>query len=152
LGYRDADAEDVVQEVFLAVHCQLDTFEFRSSFYHWLYRICMYQCYEVIRKRRRQVAMEDEGLEALSRTQSTERAAQEESERRKTAVLEVVREERDAMGEPCKSLLELRDVKGTSYAEIADTLRIPVGTVMSRLARCKETLKMRIGKKIGLKP
>lgn len=140
LGYRDPDAEDVTQEVFLAAIRQLPQFEFRSSLYHWLYRIAMYLCYERIRKRRRHVVSLEEELE----TAATPLAlgpdkVQEEKERQKA--LEVIETQKNLMGDPCKSLLDLREKQGKSYAQLADILKVPMGTIMSRLARCKETLK-----------
>ena len=48
------------------------------------------------------------------------------------------------MGEPCRGLLNLRDSQGKSYALISETLKVPMGTVMSRLARCRETLKQMV--------
>jgi len=149
LGYRDGEAEDVVQDTFMAVYDHLDAFEFRSSFYHWIYRICMHRCFEVIRKRRRQVASLDEDLENLSAKASLERLAREEDARRREEVLVILREERRAMEEPCRDLLALRDEEGNSYARLAETLRIPIGTVMSRLSRCKETLEKRVRKRLG---
>lgn len=140
LGYQDPDAEDVTHEVFLAALKQLPQFKFRSSLYHWLYRICMYLCYERIRKRRRLVASAEEDLEAaatpLSKSQDGELDEQE-----KQKALQVIEAQREAMGDPCRSLLDLREKQEKSYAQIADTLRVPIGTVMSRLARCKEALK-----------
>jgi RNA polymerase sigma-70 factor, ECF subfamily len=141
LGYQDPDAEDVAQEVFLAALRQLPQFEFRSSLYHWLYRICMYLCYERIRKRRRMVASEDEALEMAARTQAVSRQNKDEDDKEKEQMMELLQSQKQILGEPCRGLLDLRDGQQKSYAQIADTLKVPMGTVMSRLARCKETLK-----------
>jgi RNA polymerase sigma factor (sigma-70 family) len=56
LGYKDSEAEDVVQDTFIAALGQLPSFQFRSSLFRWLYQIAMYKSYRVIRKRRRQVS------------------------------------------------------------------------------------------------
>src|ERR1035438_3071107 len=45
LGHRDPEAEDVVQETFAAAFDKISEFEFRSSLFHWLFRICMNRCY-----------------------------------------------------------------------------------------------------------
>jgi RNA polymerase sigma-70 factor (ECF subfamily) len=141
LGYQDPDAEDVAQEVFLAALKQLPQFEFRSSLYHWLYRICMYLCYERIRKRRRLVVSLEEELEAAARPQSLHSQGQKEEDQQRQKLLEVVASQKQLMGEPCKGLLDLRDSQKKSYAQLADTLKVPIGTIMSRLARCKESLR-----------
>jgi RNA polymerase sigma-70 factor (ECF subfamily) len=141
LGYQDPDAEDVAQEVFLAALKQLPQFEFRSSLYHWLYRICMYLCYERIRKRRRMVASEDEALETAAHAQALGRQNKDEEDNEKRQMMELLESQKKILGEPCRGLLELRDGQEKSYAQIADTLKVPIGTVMSRLARCKDALK-----------
>ena len=48
---------------------------------------------------------------------------------------------KEGLGKPCRDLLILRDEGAKSYVEIGEILRVPMGTVMSRLARCRETLK-----------
>jgi RNA polymerase sigma factor (sigma-70 family) len=141
LGYQDPDAEDVTHEVFLAAFQQIPQFEFRSSLYHWLYRICMYQCYERIRKRKRLVATMDEELETAARSSSMGRQDRELEEKEKQKMLELLETQKQMLGEPCKGLLDLRDGQDKSYAQMAGILKVPIGTVMSRLARCKETLK-----------
>jgi RNA polymerase sigma-70 factor (ECF subfamily) len=141
LGYQDPDAEDVTHEVFLAALQQLPQFEFRSSLYHWLYRICMYQCYERMRKRKRLVATMDEELETAARSQSMGRQDRELEEKEKQKMLELLETQKKLLGEPCQDLLDLRDGQDKSYAQMAGILKVPIGTVMSRLARCKETLK-----------
>jgi len=141
LGYRDAEAEDVAQEAFIVALRKLPEFEFRSSLNRWLYRICVFLCYERIRKRRRQVAHLDWELDNLSSPFSMEKERRQEEEDGKRKMAGLIRAQRDLMGEPCKDLLRLRDEEDHSYAQLAEALKIPIGTVMSRLSRCKEALK-----------
>jgi len=144
LGYRDSDAEDVVQETFLAAYVQIKDFQFRSSLYRWLYQIAMYKSFRVIRKRRRQVVSETEDMEALAAGRALDQAQKEESQSRIKALADSIRAERDALGDPCKTLLKKRDEEGLSYGQLAESLKIPVGTVMSRLSRCLESLRKRL--------
>jgi RNA polymerase sigma-70 factor, ECF subfamily len=154
LGYQDPEAEDIVQEAFISAFRQIPQFKFKSSLYHWLYRICMYRCWERVRKRNRQVAHLNEELEALAGPAAAEREQAERQEADKRGILKLVAAQREILGEPCRGLLELRDVQGKSYSFISGALKIPIGTVMSRLARCKDALKQMVlrtlkGKKNG---
>ena len=141
LGYRDPDAEDITHDVLIAAISHLPQFEFRSSFYHWLYRICMYRCYERIRQRKRQVASMDEELRGFRGSPGFHHQDRAGEEKEQQEMVKLMETQRALMGEPCQSLLKLREKDGKSYARIADILKIPIGTVMSRLSRCKETLR-----------
>ncbi|HEY5037555.1 MAG TPA: RNA polymerase sigma factor [bacterium] len=141
LGYQDPDAEDVTQEVFLAALQQLPQFEFRSSLYHWLYRICMYLCYERIRKRKRLVSSLEEEMESIAGPLSIKRQEREQEEMEEKKMVDLVETQKKMLGDPCRKLLDLRDDQEKSYVQISGVLKVPIGTVMSRLARCKETLK-----------
>jgi len=147
LGYKDSDAEDVVQDTFLAAYQQISDFQYRSSLYRWLYQISVYKCFRVIRKRRRQVVSLHEDMEMLASGEALDRAERQESQRRQEELAAVIRVERDALGDPCQTLLKKRDEEGLTYGQLAETLRIPVGTVMSRLARCMEALRKRLEKR-----
>ena len=149
LGYKDLDAEDVVQETLLAALQQLPAFEFRSSFYRWLYHIAMYKCYRVIRKRRRQVSTQHEDLDLLATGESIDRSQKREEEKRLQEAAETIRTERDALGDPCRTMLAKRDEEGLTYGQLAEFFKIPVGTVMSRLSRCLETLRARLSVRKG---
>jgi len=149
LGYQDPDAEDVTQEVFLAAFKQLPQFEFRSSLYHWLYRIAMYLCYERIRKRRRQIASLNEELDEMAGPHSVHHSIHQENENEKSKLLSLLEEKKKLLGAPCQELLDLREAQEKSYAQMADILKVPIGTVMSRLARCKESLKLLMTKSMG---
>ncbi len=141
LGYQDPEAEDVAQEAFMVALRKLPEFEFRSSLNRWLYRICVFLCYERIRKRKRQVVQLESELESLSAPALVQQERQVEVEDEKKRMIQLVRSQRDMMGNPCRELLKLWDEDNLSYAVIAENLKIPIGTVMSRLTRCKEALK-----------
>ncbi len=147
LGYRDSDAEDVVQDTFLAAHQNLSNFQFKSSLYRWLYQIAMYKCFRVIRKRRRQVTTLHEEMETLAAGEALEKVQKAETDRHRKELAEAVRIERDALGDPCRTLLKKRDEEGQTYGQLAESLKIPVGTVMSRLSRCMESLRKRLEKR-----
>ena len=146
LGYRDPDAEDLVQETFLIAFRYLDGFEFRSSLYTWLARICVSLCYKRLRKRERLLVSAQEDLEkfAIPLTATREAGIEEEEEKRlRLALLEKLMK---SLGEKCREILLLRDRRGESYADISRILKVPIGTVMSQLARCRRALKALVEK------
>lgn len=145
LGYRDGDVEDAVQETFLTAFQHLHEFEFKSTLYTWLYRICVFRCYERLRARKRQVASLDTEMELLARKAALA-AAEETPASDHRAYDDLLRREREAIGGKCRELLRLRDQENRSYAAIAEILKVPIGTVMSRLSRCKEQFKERVAK------
>ncbi len=128
-------AEDIVQEAFIKVYRSLRTFESRSSFYTWLYRIVVNLALDRRRRERRGPALEwDDTVarqidpRALAPVdQNPELASRREEVRR--VVARGVQELPDGQRE----VLLLREVEGLSYEEIAQTMRISKGTVMSRL-------------------
>jgi RNA polymerase sigma-70 factor (ECF subfamily) len=141
LGYRDPDTEDAVQESLMDAHTHVAEFKFESSLYHWLYRICVFRCHTRIRNRRRQVSSLTGDLDLVSRRLSIDREGEREREDGKQFLLGVLREQMKRLDSKCRKLLDLRENQGLSYARLTKALRVPMGTVMSRLARCKGTLK-----------
>jgi RNA polymerase sigma-70 factor (ECF subfamily) len=153
LGYRDPDVEDAVQETLMAAYANLSGFKFESSFYHWLYRICVFRCHTRLRKRRRNVVGLTDDLEVLARRISMKKADEREQDKEHQMYLEILRDEWKSLDRRCRELLEMRDALGKSYAELAESMKVPLGTVMSRLSRCKEALKalvLRSAKRKGL--
>jgi RNA polymerase sigma factor (sigma-70 family) len=139
LGYRDPEAEDVVQETLAQGLDRLDTFEHRSSLYTWLNQICVHLCYRRVRARQRlalgaeadlreSLELPMQGPDALAQLLGEERKARLQSA---MAGLEL----------DCRQVLDLRDLRSLPYMEVARSLKVPVGTVMSRLARCRQKLK-----------
>jgi RNA polymerase sigma-70 factor (ECF subfamily) len=136
LGSAD-DADDLVQETFLRAWRALDRFEEDRPLAPWLLRIATNQALNVLAARgRRPVEELNESMPADG--PGPDRLAEQRGlhERIRRAMAELPDEQR--------AILALRAGEGLSYREIADTLDIPVGTVMSRLARARETMRKKV--------
>jgi len=141
------EAMDVSQEAFVKVHKYLDHFKGDSSFYTWLYRITTNICIDVLRKRRSsggapveyddslEVDLGQASVGALGSRLGTN--PQKSALRRE--LVEKIQAALEQVPEKHRAILLLREVEGMSYEELARTLEIPKGTVMSRLfhARAK---------------
>ncbi len=146
MGANDPEIEDILQEAFLAAYQKLGQFEFRSSLDTWLTQICIHQCYRHFRKRGRMVAQAEEDLEERLKPRAIEAAEQADRDKLRKARMETMDRALGSMGEPCKKMLQLRIKESASYIEIARVVKVPIGTVMSRLARCTAGLKEMVEK------
>ena len=143
LGSQDAEVEDVVQQAFLIVFQKLNTYDAKkASLYTWSARICVNLCYQRMDKRRRELASEGEALESAAQALAERRHQEQEEAGEKASLLVVMKEQLRLLGEACRRILELRDLQGLSYAEVGKTIKAPIGTVMSRLARCRNALRL----------
>ncbi|MFQ5417928.1 MAG: RNA polymerase sigma factor [Myxococcota bacterium] len=147
---RDEEwARDVVQDGFLKVYRSLDRFEGRSSFYTWLYRVVMNLCLDAKRRDRRDRHVEwEEGASFavdpgaadaasdLYAEQSGPAGALERAQLR-TFVARAI----EQLPDDARQTLLLREVEGLSYAEIAECLDVPKGTVMSRLHHARRNVR-----------
>jgi RNA polymerase sigma-70 factor, ECF subfamily len=148
LGDRE-EALDVSQEVFLTIYQKLDSFRGESSLKTWIYCIAVHRASNRFRwwnrlRRKGTISLEelmdksserDICINTSSRFQSPEEAllVEEEHEELQRLLLNLPLQQRIA--------LVLRDVQGLSYEEIAESLKISLGTVKSRIARGREILK-----------
>ncbi|MFT3840140.1 MAG: sigma-70 family RNA polymerase sigma factor [Myxococcaceae bacterium] len=135
------EARDVSQEAFVKVYKYLDHFKGDASFYTWLYRITVNICIDVMRRKGTskgdqvefdetiQLDTTEANLGALGSKLGTnpQKAAlrKELAEKIQAALQEVPEKHR--------AILLLRELEGMSYEDLARTLDIPKGTVMSRL-------------------
>lgn len=137
----DHDAEDVVQEAYLRA---LKSFAgFRGSDGRaWLLAIVRNACYTWLQQKRvRQPAMAfDEEIHTKDSDSVTPETLLRQKEDRE-AVHQAVAE----LPVDLREVVVLRELEGLSYKEIAAIADIPMGTVMSRLARARERLQQRLG-------
>jgi RNA polymerase sigma-70 factor (ECF subfamily) len=136
LGNRE-DAEEVTQQVFLTIYQQLNKFQFQSSIKTWMYRIAI-NCAinygrRMSRERDRMIEYND-GFHSQSSVGESERHInQEDREETVNSLLKVLTPDQ-------RACIVLRNIEGLSYQEIADTLKININTVRSRLKRAREQL------------
>jgi RNA polymerase sigma factor (sigma-70 family) len=142
LGYQDSDLEDVVQETFLIGFQKLKDFKPEASLYTWLAHICIHRCYKRLEKRKRALQPLDQVLEEITSALSAERYAAEAREAEKAKLIGLAKKSLESLGEKCRQIIGMRDFEGVSYAQIAQKMGVQMGTVMSRLARCREALKV----------
>jgi RNA polymerase sigma-70 factor, ECF subfamily len=144
------EAWDVAQEAFIKAYQALPSFRGQSAFYTWLYRITMNVAADRARSRA-----------AQGRAFGTDRIPEEDWERvitdpepREASPADAAarREERqkimtalDQLSEDHRRIIMLGDLEGLSYREIAETLEIPMGTVMSRLHNARKKLRDVLG-------
>ncbi|MBQ2650880.1 MAG: sigma-70 family RNA polymerase sigma factor [Clostridia bacterium] len=141
---NEHDAMDVSQEVFIRVFRFLNTFSLESSFSTWIYRITVNACKDHIRKRNARAELPLELTDEESGDYTVEIADStydpvEIYER--TELRHEIQQAIDDLPPSYKEIVILRDLGGLSYDEIADTLKIEVGTVKSRLSRAREKLR-----------
>lgn len=144
LGWDDAEAEDAVQETFIHAEKSLGDVAIHTSLYGWLNRVCVLRCIDIIRGRKKMLAKQDATLEALTLSQAREKVRRKEQDEEQVARVDQLHRAVDSLAEPCQSLVRDRDIHGLSYIEIAKKHQIAIGTVMSRLSRCRETLKQKL--------
>ena len=148
LGDRE-EALDVAQEVFLTIYQKLETFRGESSLKTWIYCIAVHRASNRFRwwnrlRRRGSVSLE----ELLDKTSEREICINANSGFQSPEDALLVEEERAELKRLLLNLpvqqrvaLILRDIEGLSYEEIAESMKISLGTVKSRIARGRETLK-----------
>lgn len=142
LGPRDPETEDVVQQALLIAFQKLDGYDpAKASLYTWMARITVNLCYQRLDKRRREQATAHEDLEAALAPRAARAAREADEAELKDARLSLLRRGLARLGEACSKLLRLRDQGGMSYADLGKAIQAPIGTVMSRLSRCREQLK-----------
>ena len=139
-----ADAEDLVQETYLKAFRAADSFEPGTNLRAWLFTILHNTARNRARDRAREaVTVDTDAAERASDFAVLDRGAGGETP--ETLLLRdtlgpELQAAVDALPDAFRQAVWLRDVEEFSYAEIADMLDIPIGTVMSRISRGRRML------------
>ncbi len=130
---RDHDlADEAAQEAFVKAYFALRQYDRSYRFYTWLSRIAFNLCCDALKERRRTVPL-GESPEPQSADDPLASAVQSDATAR-------IREQIDKLPADQRRIVLLRIDRELSYEEIGRMLRIPVGTVMSRLYRARQAL------------
>jgi len=138
-----AEAEDLVQETYLKALRGFSSFQLGTNFRAWMYRILRNSFLSSRTGLKTMVAIDGETEEGLLPAESTT----PESILIAQVDREGVQEALADLPVPFREILLLCEVEEMSYQEIAETLAIPIGTVMSRLSRARKALRNLVQKK-----
>jgi RNA polymerase sigma-70 factor (ECF subfamily) len=130
------DAEDAVQDAFLRAHRAFDRFRGNDG-RPWLLAIVRNTCFTALRKKQREpqgVAFEDD------RHGSTEDPAEANALAWREIKGDLLRQALERILPEYREVIVLHEIEGLAYREIADVAGLPIGTVMSRLARARRKL------------
>jgi RNA polymerase sigma-70 factor (ECF subfamily) len=146
LGYgltrNAADADDLSQETFVRAYRALERFRAGEPLYPWLSRITMNLAFSLHRYRRRRPETSIEPLiEAGQQWGVDDDPGEHAAEREQRESLQACFAE---LSDEHQAVLGLRVLQDMSYEQIAETLNVPIGTVMSRLSRARVELKRRM--------
>jgi RNA polymerase sigma-70 factor (ECF subfamily) len=150
------EACDVTQEAFISAYKSIKKFKAEAKFSTWLYRIVVNYSKNRLKQlsgltKREGVSMDDntekrtDEILNQSLVNSANPGTQMETREREAHVQRCI----SSLDEEHREVLVLRDIQGFSYEEIRDILKIPDGTVKSRLSRARNALKDCLTKVIG---
>jgi RNA polymerase sigma-70 factor (ECF subfamily) len=144
LTRNPADAEDLVQETYVKAFKSSGKFVEGSNLRAWLFTI-LHNHFLNDRRRAKAnpVDVDTDVVEQASADRSSDVESAEDALIRRATDAEV-RAVLDELPENFRQAVWLRDAEGFSYVEIAEMLRVPVGTVMSRLSRGRRLLSVRL--------
>jgi RNA polymerase sigma-70 factor, ECF subfamily len=129
-------AQDAAQEAFVQAWLHLPAYRPQSPLRNWLYRIAVNAALDAIRRQRFQQPEEIESLELPDPQDNPEGLLV-----KKELALQV-QSAIQSLPDACRVVLVLREFEQLSYQDIAATLDIPTGTVMSRLNYARERLRV----------
>ncbi len=138
------DAEDAVQEAFVKIWRSFHGFEGRAAFASWVHRIVVNASLDLLRRNgvRYETRGQADHPEAVDAVQDAEPAYEStpEADYAKLETQTLVRAAIARLPQAHRQAVELRELEDYSYQEMADIIRCPMGTVMSRLHHARHRL------------
>jgi RNA polymerase sigma factor (sigma-70 family) len=146
VGKHD-EAEDLTQEIFLKIFKSLNTFDRRANFQTWLISVSRNLCIDHYRSVRKERETIDRHVDANELTPAAPGAGPIAALEQRDRVA-LLRQALAALPETLRTAVVMRDLQELSYQEIAERLRLPEGTVKSRINRGRTELARQV-RKIG---
>ncbi len=144
IGYRN-DVEDVAQTIFTKVYFSLPKFDDRRPFFPWLYRIAINQCYDELRRIRRQKIYTFSEL-SLEETNSVERLINQNevspvSDEDRQDMQELLYKILDQLPDQQRLAIVLRDLEAVPYVKMAEVLKCTEQAARLKVFRARARLK-----------
>jgi len=139
-----AEVEDVTQEAFIKAYRALPAFRGDSAFYTWLYRIGINTAKNYLmamgRRAPTSTEVEAEEAEGYEEGEQLRDINTPESVALSNEIARTVNATIERLPEELRTAIQLREIEGMSYEEIAKVMDCPIGTVRSRIFRAREAI------------
>lgn len=136
------EAEDISQEVFLAVHRNLSRFRGDCRVSTWIYRVAKNHCLNRLKYLEIRASAGDVDLERAESSGDALGTAPQRPDQTLLAAEEIDQVQRalSALSPEHRLLVVMRDIEGLGYEQIAHVAQLPLGTVKSRIHRARAAL------------
>jgi RNA polymerase sigma-70 factor (ECF subfamily) len=139
-----AEVEDVTQEAFIKAYRALPAFRGDSAFYTWLYRIGINTAKNYLmamgRRAPTSTEVDAEDAEGLVEGEQLRDINTPESVLLSNEIAETVNSTIEELPEELRRAIQMREIEGMSYEDIAQAMDCPIGTVRSRIFRAREAI------------
>ena len=139
-----AEVEDVTQEAFIKAYRALPAFRGDSAFYTWLYRIGINTAKNYLmamgRRAPTSTEVEAEEAEGFEEGEQLRDINTPESLLLSNEIAQTVNSTIEKLPEELRRAIQMREIEGMSYEDIAQALDCPIGTVRSRIFRAREAI------------
>jgi len=136
------EARDVAQEIFVRVYERVESFHGDRAFLPWILRLSRNVCIDALRRQKARPRATDllseETVQVASEGPTPEETTASRSAR------DLLYRAMDRMSDSDREILMLKEIQGLKVEEIANLLKIPIGTVKSRCNRARLDLAMRV--------
>jgi RNA polymerase sigma-70 factor, ECF subfamily len=143
-----AEVEDVAQEAFIKAYRALPAFRGDSAFYTWLYRIGINTAKNYLmamgRRAPTSTEVEAEEAEGFAEGEQLRDINTPESVLLSNEIAETVNATIEGLPEELRKAIQMREIEGMSYEDIAQAMDCPIGTVRSRIFRAREAIAERL--------
>jgi len=139
-----AEVEDVTQEAFIKAYRALPAFRGDSAFYTWLYRIGINTAKNYLmamgRRAPTSTEVEAEEAEGFEEGEQLRDINTPESVLLSNEIAATVNSTIERLPEELRTAIQMREIEGMSYEDIAKAMNCPIGTVRSRIFRAREAI------------
>lgn len=148
-----AEVEDVTQEAFIKAYRALPAFRGDSAFYTWLYRIGINTAKNYLmamgRRAPTSTEVEAEEAEGFEEGEQLRDINTPESLLLSNEIARTVNSTIEKLPEELRTAIQLREIEGMSYEDIAKVMDCPIGTVRSRIFRAREAIAVELRPLLG---
>jgi RNA polymerase sigma-70 factor (ECF subfamily) len=139
-----AEVEDVTQEAFIKAYRALPKFRGDSAFYTWLYRIGINTAKNYLmaagRRAPTSTGVDSDEAESLEEGEQLRDINTPESLLLSREIGDTVNATMEGLPDELRTAIQLREIEGMSYEDIAQIMNCPIGTVRSRIFRAREAI------------